>query len=466
MNLENLVLSFEKKMREAGVRSSAISLFQHNFKRLFHGEKGFISESSLEPVGELPHWKSLSDETTAFLSQTVILKLNGGLGTSMGLERAKSLLPIKGEDTFLDFIIKQFLALKCNYQISPKLCFLNSFSTSKDTVDFIAKNYPELGDATQFELIQNKVPKINAQTFEPIAWPKNPLLEWCPPGHGDLYAVLWDSGQLEQWLKEGLRYLFVSNADNIGATLDLKLLNYFAKNALPFLMEVTSRTELDRKGGHLCRDQKTGQLQLRELAQCPENDLDFFQNINTHRFFNTNNLWINLEALQFQLKAGGGFLPLPFIANRKTVDPKDKTSPEVIQLETAVGSALACFEKASAVVVPRSRFAPVKTTSDLLLLRSDVYEVDSSYHLKLSASCQNQLPLIILDKDHYQMMDDFDAHFSQALPSLVHCQSLTLQGPVRFEAGVSLKGHIVLSNPSTQPKSLKRNVYSDQQITL
>lgn len=466
MNLENLITVFEKKMREAGVRTSAIATFQHNFKRLFQGEKGFIPESSLQPVGKLPQWKSLSEETTDYLSQTIILKLNGGLGTSMGLEKAKSLLPIKGQYTFLDLIIKQFLTLKKKYETSPKLCFLNSFSTSSDTLDFIAKNYPELGKIKDLELIQNKVPKIAAETFQPMDWPQNRSLEWCPPGHGDLYAVLWDSGQLERWLNEGLRYLFISNADNIGATLDLKLLSYFAKTSLPFLMEVTPRTELDRKGGHLCRDSATGQLQLRELAQCPENDLNEFQNIENHSFFNTNSLWINLEALYSELKKSGGFLPLPFIANQKTVDPKDKTSPVVIQLETAVGSALACFKTSSAVVVPRSRFAPVKTTSDLLLLRSDVYEVDSNYNLKLNPICQNHLPLITLDKDHYQMIENFDANFSQAIPSLINCRKLTLQGPVQFEPGVILEGDLMITNTSQQTKALKKKSYSNQTVAL
>ena len=148
------------------------------------------------------------------------------------------------------------------------------------------------------------------------------------------------------------------------------------------------------------------------------------------------------------------------------MDPKDKTSPAVIQLETAVGSALACFKKSSAVVVPRRRFAPVKTTSDLLLLRSDVYEVDPNYHLKLNPSCKNQLPLIVLDKDYYQMIENFDAQFFNNIPSLVSCRKLTIQGPVQFEADVILKGDLVITNTSKRAKTLKKNLYSNQQVTL
>ncbi|MEZ5405651.1 MAG: UTP--glucose-1-phosphate uridylyltransferase [Verrucomicrobiia bacterium] len=467
MDAETLFLAFEKKMQAAGVRASAIATFRHNFFLLLQGQTGFIPENSLQAIGPLPHWEKLDESQSAkeFLSQAIILKLNGGLGTSMGLAQAKSLLPIKEKETFLDFIVQQFLALKKVYNVSPALQFLNSFSTSADTLAFL-KKYPELGDATKLELMQNKVPKIDATTFEPAQSLSHSDLEWCPPGHGDLYAALWDSGRLNEWIEKEFRYLFISNADNIGATLDLKLLNYFAQSRLPFLMEVTPRTEIDRKGGHLCRDQKTGGLRLRELAQCPQTDLAFFQDIECHAFFNTNNLWVNLLALRDQLEQQGGFLPLPFIQNRKTLDPKDKTSPVVIQLETAVGAAMECFPQASAIVVPRSRFAPVKTTSDLLILRSDLYEVDSFYQLKLNTACKGRLPVITLDKDYYQMIDHFDAYFSSGVPSLRQCQSLTLHGPIRFEPGVCFEGNVTVANPTTQPKRLKSGHYSNQQITL
>src|SRR5262249_55062044 len=153
-------------------------------------------------------------------------------------------------------------------------------------------------------------------TFEPAVWPTSPENEWCPPGHGDLYPVLAGSGALDRLLADGVNFLFVSNSDNLGATLDPKLLKWFADSGAPFAMEVTARTPSDRKGGHLAL--RDGKLLLRESAQCPDEDMGAFQDITRHRYFNTNNLWLRLDRLAEMLSASGGFLPLPVIQNKKT----------------------------------------------------------------------------------------------------------------------------------------------------
>lgn len=97
-----------------------------------------------------------------------------------------------------------------------------------------------------------------------------------------------------------------------------------------------------------------------------------------HKFFNTNNLWVNLNSLKQTLDSSKGVLQLPLIKNKKTINPRDSDTPGVFQLETAMGSAIECFDNAGAVVVPRERFAPVKTCNDLFALRSDVYKVRSA----------------------------------------------------------------------------------------
>jgi UDP-N-acetylglucosamine pyrophosphorylase len=189
-----------------------------------------------------------------------------------------------------------------------RLLTMNSFSTSADTRAALAK-YPELGRPDEIELLQNKTPKVDAKTLLPVVWEKDRELEWCPPGHGDLYAVLATGGTLERLLAEGVRYVFVSNSDNLGATLDLALLTWFAQSGAPFMMEVTARTASDRKGGHLAlRPAQSGhggdQFLLRESAQCPASDLDAFQDIARHRFFNTNNLWLRLDRLREAVGSG------------------------------------------------------------------------------------------------------------------------------------------------------------------
>jgi UDP-N-acetylglucosamine pyrophosphorylase len=207
-------------------------------------------------------------------------------------------------------------------------------------------------------------------------------------------------------------------------------------------MEAATRTAADRKGGHLARRREDGRLLLRESAQCPAQDETQFQDITRHRFFNTNNLWIRLDHLKTELENRGGVLPLAIITNVKTVDPRDARSPKVIQIESAMGAAIECFAKTGAILVPRSRFAPVKTTSDLLALRSDAYRLTEDYLLKLDESRQGQPPVIDLDGKYYKLLADFEAAFPHGAPSLVKCESLKVVGKKIFPADLVLKGKV------------------------
>jgi len=300
--------------------------------------------------------------------------------------------------------------------------------------------------------------------LRPAAWPANPQLEWCPPGHGDLFPSLLGSGWLDRLLKDGVKYLFVSNSDNLGASLDLHLLGYFAKSNQSFLMEVCERTAADRKGGHLA--QRNGQLLLRESAQCPSADEASFQDITRHRFFNTNNLWVRLDILADVLKKHGGLVPLPMIKNSKTVDPRDASSPKVVQLETAMGAAIECFTNAGAIVVPRSRFAPVKTCADLLAIRSDAYEITPDWRIELRAERKGQPPSLDLDSKHYKLVDQLDALTPGGAPSLVKCDSLTVKGAVQFNSKNVFRGKVTLTNAASTAKPLPPGEYIDQSVSV
>lgn len=434
-------------MEQAGVNSAAIRAFESSYRLETSNQSGLLSEASIEPVQDLPQYEDIVSEADsaldkALLAKTVLLKLNGGLGTGMGLEKAKSLLPVRGEETFLDLIVRQVLAAREQTGSSLRFVLLNSFSTSADTLAHLAR-YPELGDPQALELMQNKVPKIDAATLQPVSWPEDPALEWCPPGHGDIYPAILGSGLLQELIETGFRYLFVSNSDNLGATLDPTILRWFAASDRPFLMEVTARTVADRKGGHLAIRSKDGQLVLRELAQCPEEDLEAFQDISRHRYFNTNNLWLRLDHLAAALEANGGMLPLPVIRNQKTVDPRDKNSPAVIQLETAMGAAIECFEGAGALEVPRSRFAPVKTTADLLALRSDAYRITEDGRAELAPERDGVPPEIVLGPS-YKLVDQLDVALADGVPSLLNCRRLEVREPVKFSAADRFSGEVVL----------------------
>jgi UDP-N-acetylglucosamine pyrophosphorylase len=460
----------EGKMRTAGVGGPTIRAFLGAVRKVRTGEHGLLPEASVAPVQSLPRFDELSDASRSdagpLLQQLVVIKLNGGLGTGMGLDRTKSLIAVKGQDTFLDFIVRQVLQMRGGgKQRKPAFYLMNSFSTRKDTLDYLRK-YPDLGGDEPLDFLQNMVPKIDAQTFAPVAWPAQPDLEWCPPGHGDIYPALLATGLLERLLNQGLKYCFVSNSDNLGATVDVKVLRYFAESAFSFLMEVAERTAADQKGGHLARRKSDGRLVLRESAQTPKEDEACFQDITRHGYFNTNNLWLRLDHLQAELERGGGALALPLITNCKTVDPRAANSPKVLQLESAMGAAIECFEQSGALVVPRSRFAPVKTTSDLLTLRSDACRVTDDHRLVLVESRRGQPPLVDLDPRHFKMLADFEEAFADGIPSLARCEAIKVTGRVRFSAGVVCQGKVEFANASPEIKPVSAGTYRDARVQL
>jgi len=246
--------------------------------------------------------------------------------------------------------------------------------------------------------------------------------------------------------------------------LDANLVRFFAESGAPFLMEVTRRTPSDRKGGHLARRVETKRLLLRESAQCPEKDLVYFQDIDRHRYFNTNNLWIRLESLYEELSKGAGFIPLPLIRNEKNVDPRDKNSPKVYQLEAAMGAAIECFDGAAAVEVGRTRFSPVKTTSDLLAVRSDAYELDKSFRVGLRSERQGIPPKVELS-DEYKLVDQLEELVPAGVPSLVGSRSLAVKGLWRFSEGVKIIGDVRFENSTGDVRVVQPGVYKDQVVT-
>lgn len=457
--------AFEQKMTAAGMGDAAIRAFRRNYESLVRNESGLISEESIEPATGI---RSLGEigggqADSSLLGQAVVIKLNGGLGTSMGLTGPKSLLPVRDGVNFLDLMVRQILDLRQTSGAPVRLLLMNSFSTSADTLGHLARYKDDgLADASEVELMQNQVPKIDAETLAPAEWPADSSLEWCPPGHGDLYPALVGSGWLDRLLDDGVKYAFVSNSDNLGAVLDPAILGYFAESGAPFLMEVTRRTPADRKGGHLARRKSDGRLLLREVAQCPDADLDSFQDIERHQFFNTNSLWLRLDMLKEQLAADDGVLPLPMIRNKKTIDPRDKASAAVFQLESAMGAAIECFEGADAIDVPRSRFAPVKTTGDLLALRSDAYQILGNGQVRLDPSREGKPPVIKLS-DEYKLVDALDP---LGVPGLLECRTLEVSGPVHFGSGVEIAGDVTISNGSPDRKEVSQVKLCDQSVTL
>ena len=437
---ENGLTAAQRKMRDADVAEQAIDVFSHYYRALEDGATGLIPEDTIEPLTRIDSIEDVEigeDDAREALSRTVLIKLNGGLGTSMGMDRAKSLLPVRDGKSFLDLLVDQVMAARRLHRVALPLIFMDSFRTRRDTLAALAEHPGIEVDGLPLDFLQNREPKLRADDLTPVTWEADPDLEWCPPGHGDIYTALVASGVLDALLERGYTYAMTSNSDNLGASPSARIAGWFAASGAPYAPEMCRRTPADVKGGHLAVRKSDGRIILRDTAQTPGDQMHYFTDQFRHPFFHTNNLWFDLKVLRDTLAERGGILGLPLIKNSKTVDPADSSSTPVIQLETAMGAAVEAFEGATAIEVPRSRFLPVKTTNDLLLVRSDVYEVDDDGLLRM---VPERACTVNLDPRFYKKIQDFEVRFPDGVPSIKDARSLTVDGDWTFGADVVATG--------------------------
>lgn len=429
------------KMTAAGVGSAAIASFCRQYHKLDSGVTGLIPEASIEPLLDVPLFDGADapDNARDAMSHLVVIKLNGGLGTSMGMKGPKTLLEVRDGHTFIDLIVTQVLAARRRWDVGLPLVLMNSFATDDATKAALA-HYPELPTPKiPLCFVQSKEPKLLADSLSPVDWPSAPEMEWCPPGHGDIYGSLHDTGLLDVLIDAGYWYAFVSNADNLGASPSAGLAAWFASSGAPYAAELCKRTANDKKGGHLAIRRSDRRLILRDTAQTAPDEMGYFTDEDRHPFFHTNNLWWDLRAVRRQLVAGE--FDLPLIRNLKTVDPTDKSSPAVIQIETAMGTAIEIFDGAQAIEVPRNRFIPVKTTNELLLLRSDVFAISPEAEVRAQVPV---VPRVDLGAQ-YKLIDGFDARIPAA-PSLRGATSLAVDGDWTFGRDVTVLGDVTLAD--------------------
>jgi UTP--glucose-1-phosphate uridylyltransferase len=444
-------------MRADGAHEEAIRSFLSAYDRLTGGDQALIPTDSLEPVGEITALADLPEvaesEIAEVLGQVALVKLNGGLATSMGLQQPKSLMEARDGRSFLDIIVGQTLALRARHGVELPLVLMDSEATRDATLQALDADRGLAVEGLQPDFMQSMIPKLDAETLAPVQWSVAPALEWCPPGHGDVYGALRRSGMLAALRERSIRYAMIANSDNLGAQLDARVPAHMAARALPFVMEVVQGTEADRKGGHVARRVSDGRLILRESAQTPPEDERSFRDFRRWRYYNTNNLWVDLDVLDATLERSGGVLELPLIINRKTVDPRDPGSTDVIQLESAMGAAIESFPGAELLLVPRTRFAPVKTTDDLLVLRSDVYTLSDEMAVQPIPERADNMPYVELDKRFYRIIDGFEQRFPDGAPSLRDAQRLVVCGDVTFARDVVVRGAVTVDadEPRTVP---------------
>ncbi len=438
------------KAEAGGARPAELAALRRRLRQLGDPQAGLLPGEALQPLADLPRLEELPEpppgQAREVLDRLVVVKLNGGLGTSMGLEGPKSLIDVKPGTSFLDVLATQVLALRARHGARLPLVLMNSATTREPSLDALRRYDGLRTPGLPLDFLQGREPKIRADDLQPVQWPADPELEWCPPGHGDIYIALAASGTLDALLGAGLRYAFVSNSDNLGALADVRIAAWLAAEQVPFALEAVRGTPADRKGGHLaCYEDR---VVLRETAQVPDGDTSF-SDVERWRWYNTNNIWIDLQAIKDLQDADPAAPELPLIVNRKTVDPRDPDSTPVLQLETAMGAAIGSIPGARALHVPRTRFAPVKTTEDLLVVRSDAYELTSDGQLR--PSFDGSGPVVTLDQDFYELLPDFEQRFPDGAPSLRRCHQLEVQGDVTFGADVVAVGDVRLTGPRHVP---------------
>jgi len=452
MNTPGYVDAIVTKAEAGGVQGAGLATLRRRLRQLGEQHAGLLPGEVLEPLPDLPRLDELPEPSPGqardVMDQLVIVKLNGGLGTSMGLAGPKSLLEVKPGNSFMDVLATQVLTLRERHRARLPLVLMNSTVTRAPSLEALGR-YPDLSvPGVPLDFLQGREPKIRAGDYQPVQWPAGPELEWCPPGHGDIYPALAASGMLDALLGAGLRYAFVSNSDNLGALADVRIAAWLAAEQVPFALEAVRGTPADRKGGHLACYQ--GRLVLRETAQVPDGDASF-TDVERWRWYNTNNIWIDLRALKDLQAADPAAPDLPLIVNRKTVDPRDPDSTPVIQLESAMGAAIGSIPGARAIHVPRSRFAPVKTTNDLLVVRSDAYELTGDGEMRPRFDFDGQEPVVTLDEDYYKLLPDFEQRFPDGAPSLRRCHRFTVEGDVTFGADVVAAGDVLVTGPRHVP---------------
>ncbi|PIA60580.1 hypothetical protein AQUCO_00300223v1 [Aquilegia coerulea] len=382
---------------------------------------------SLTPTTEDPA------EIKKILDKVAVLKLNGGLGTSMGFTGPRSLIEVRNGLTFLDFTVVQVAALNSKYGCNVPLLLMNSINTHDDTQKALEKYSKSNINIHTFN--QSQYPLLGVEDFSPLpSKGQTAKYEWYPPGHGDVFPGLINSGLLDTLLGQGREYVFVANADNLGAVVDLNILKHLVENECEYCMEVTPKTLADGKGGTLISYEE--KLQLMEIAQVPGERVNEFKSMEKFNIFNTNNLWVNLKGIKRLAEAD---------AFKMEIIPifKEVEGGKALQLEMAAGAAIRFFDKPVVVSVPRSRFLPVKETSELLLVQSDLYTLAGGFVVQNQARTNPFNPFIELGPD-FKMVSNFLSRF-KSIPSIIELDSLNVIGDVWFGSGIILKGNVMIS---------------------
>jgi UTP--glucose-1-phosphate uridylyltransferase len=443
MKLDGIEERIRRKMASRGIHPEAIENFLRMVGQINDERSAYVSveDVSTPDAGLLlnhPDPKSiatLAARGRSLLTRTAVIKLNGGRSTTMGGVVPKGVLTAKNGRSYLEIIIGQIEAIRREWGIQMPLVLMDSFFTHGPTLEIVGRF-----DLPVLTFIQNQIPRLVEGTLEPLETGTDE--DWAPPGHGDVYESLQRTGLLEKLREAGCRWAFISNLDNLAASVEPWILGLMEAEKIEFLLEVTARTKVDRKGGTLVVG--NGRLDLLEIAQVAPEDRVSFMDINRFQVFNTNNVWVDLDALSAALKDKS--LRLPLILNHKTIGRH-----KVIQLETAMGAAIGSFRRARGLQVGRDRFFPTKKVADLFLLQSDVCALDSMDKLEKNPLRPSSLPLrptVFFGPEFLNSPLELSERFEDpSSVSLVNACSLEVSGPVFFERDIRIEGKVAINAP-------------------
>ncbi|KYQ93226.1 UDP-glucose pyrophosphorylase [Tieghemostelium lacteum] len=426
----------DSTLQAIGMKPDEIQAFQKQRHRYINKDTIYKEEINIPNKSEMVDYQQLSilspiDSSNAarLLSKLVVIKLNGGLGTRMGCKGAKSSIELAPGISFLDMTVAHIEQMNQDYDVDIPLVIMNSFKTDSETTKTIEKYKTHRVTIKTF--CQSKFPKMYKDTLNLVPKPNTPLnaKEWYPPGSGDVFRSLQRSGLFDELLAAGKEYIFISNIENLGAIVDVQLLNHIHLQKIEFGIEVTNRISTDSTGGILMsyRDK----LHLLELSQVKADKLKIFKDF---KYWNTNNIWVNMKSTQALLKADK--LSLDWIVAYPT-----ENHTQLVQLETPAGMGIQCFENSCAIFVPRDRYRPIKSTSQLLLAQSNLFQFDHG-QVKLSSKRDGDVPLVKLGEE-FQSISDYEKRF-KSIPDIIELDHLTVSGDVYFGSKVTLKGTVII----------------------
>lgn len=494
---------FAVRMKNQKYPDATIASFHRCYDETVNGNVQEIGELDIRPL-DVSTVSKLSDcvfvdpkGMPELMSKLAIIKLNGGVGDTMQMTTPKGLLKISEVRNrpvnILDISAKQILSARRTTNTPIPAFFMNSRNTNKGTTTYLEKYAeldctPGLGTDLLHTFVQNSFPKVDAHTGKPALWPESQDLEWQPAGNGDIFNSLYSTGELDWMLESGFEYAYISPTTNLQADFEPRIFKKFTESNCAVMAESCLRAEQDKNSAHLATT-GAGHFVNREPQQTPEHDHAAFQDVDTHKAFGTGSLWVKLKDLKILLDVHQGAIPLPTIARETRLVRSNDKSPSVIQLTTSMLSILPFFPvhdingsltgSAELIMVDRtSRYAPVKTTANVLVCRSDAYDIDMQTSKFVLHEPRAHLftdgtpivpPVVELDQEIYGSLAGFEEYFTgerYGYPSLKHCRSLALNGKIAITEGTGFEGVCHVTSTFGEHKVVAKDNYLDLRFEL